>query len=1413
MQLTTMQRTNGLSPVSWRFVWIGLALLLAAWPVAALSQDPSDTGDGLLFEEFDGQSGEAMGAVLRGGVLTGPALGREDTLTPIEVMPYFFLGEGMIFGDLRGFRSTQDNYGANVGFGYRHYVRKWDRIFGANFYYDYDNSSGQLFRQNGGGLETLGANWDMRLNTYFPVTQNTKELDLSDPFNIRFNANNILFDQIRTFGVHLKGLDHELAVPLPGRYLERHNVKGVAGWYHFQQTGVKNTFGWKGRLEGDLTSNVHLGLEVTNDNTFDTNVVFTAAVSYGGFKQPLGQPKNQFDRMTAHVHRQYNAVVQQIPTLEAGVTARNPDGTAITVEHVASNTPYDRGNIAALRRVAPQYDPTAALGTFENPFLTVADAQAPATPLSDIVFVWTNSVYNNTPLTTESGNRLLGEADNAPHTFLINGQAALLPRAVNNPDPLVPDLKPLYQNTAGDGVTLVSGIALPGGTIKFTEFSGFRLGDETVPGSGPTGSGIRAPAGANVTNVQVNFNDVNFAGVDGVLLESVGTIDFVGNRIFNSARDGFHVDGGAARVTFFRDVPTSDNFRLEIQNDGTVATTGVAVHIENMLAGSSINMAGTNPSRVDYTNAAGVLVENSVGGTAQFGEISVLNSPALTMGNPSAGINLINNGGNYTFFNAISILNPLGDGINIESQTGAVGFLDSVVVQNRNNYGIDLLNNSGDVFFNGTVDIDRSNNAVVLPTLAPGLAYQGSSGDVTFRNSLTINGGRGDGILIGEDPQNPARTVPNTGVFTSTGDVQVVSVGQLNLLGNNFVGIRVANDDAEVNFRGDVTVLGRGGTGIFIDRQRDSVSFSGATSVDNAAGAFATAVRIIGSDFFVQNPLLETNGDVFFSSLNITNALPPLLGNVAGLEVQTIQAPVVINELNITSALGTALFARFAGDPYTNVGNGRLTVTRGTIDAAAGAAIDVQDSRINLGFSSVSSDASLIQGIRMVNNTAAQGGFALVVDPSPDIDGGTIQNALLQGALFQNTGDISLNFMQFDNNTLEGILVQDVEQTVVVNSTSVSIGRVDDPIYTSLFQLDNATVTDNANEGLLAVNIPTINMTGGTFDGNGALTNQSEISLLTLQELIDLNDRTIDTDDVELTYTYTITDVTVNEVGLFADAIEVGSPGVNATDTPQLSFTMVGTDPALAIVTLDTALPNSGLLIDLNGRIDANITGYTFLTEATISSGVIVNQREDTETLNLNFVNNVIDLLPGATNSFGLDISSDGAANVVVNDNVFIIDAGAFGSTALRMTLNGTANIVIDGTDDNVYPAGIPDDANLANPNQPYGNLFIINDTDSTTSPSRAIDLNFRDDATATISNNLIDNTTAVFTPNVDGIVITNRGTLTLNGQLNNAIFLDTFGFNGQFQFSQQGTGPNWFILNGTGVVNGSILVNGVPQP
>ena len=187
-------------------------------------------------------------------------------------------------------------------------------------------------------------------------------------------------------------------------------------------------------------------------------------------------------------------------------------------------------------------------------------------------------------------------------------------------------------------------------------------------------------------------------------------------------------------------------------------------------------------------------------------------------------------------------------------------------------------------------------------------------------------------------------------------------------------------------------------------------------------------------------------------------------------------------------------------------------------------------------------------------------------------------------------------------------------------------------------------------------------------------------------------------------------------------------------------------------------------------------------------------------------------VLATASGSVGLNISADGPADVLVLDNVFLVEAGAVGSTAFLGDFNNETVITVGGTADNIYPQGIPDDANLSNPNLPLGNLFIMN-ADS----SRALDLDFARTSTATIENNLVDNTQGTNVLFVEGIVLTTREALSLNGGIDNLVFLDVVFNNGNGNFtvfqSQQGTGANWFILNGAGVVDGSILVNGVPQP
>ena len=102
---------------------LGMALVMssrmavgqeAQAPAGAQTQFGDAVEDGWLFsDQLSGQSGEAFGALLRAGVLTGPAIGRDESIVPFEMMPYAFAGKGMFFVDIRGFRATSDRAGSD----------------------------------------------------------------------------------------------------------------------------------------------------------------------------------------------------------------------------------------------------------------------------------------------------------------------------------------------------------------------------------------------------------------------------------------------------------------------------------------------------------------------------------------------------------------------------------------------------------------------------------------------------------------------------------------------------------------------------------------------------------------------------------------------------------------------------------------------------------------------------------------------------------------------------------------------------------------------------------------------------------------------------------------------------------------------------------------------------------------------------------------------------------------------------------------------------------------------------------------------------------------------------------------------------------------------------------------------------
>lgn len=152
-----------------------------------------------------------FGVMARGGHVTGPAVGRDDSITHIELAPYVFAEQTMLFGDLRVYRTNPGEVGGSAGLGLRHYFANHDFVLGVASFYDVDESRGAQFDQVSMALEFFSEWLDVRTNWYIPV--GTTEQVLGTDFlsgSERFLGNNIVFNTTTTTAAAAEGVDHAL---------------------------------------------------------------------------------------------------------------------------------------------------------------------------------------------------------------------------------------------------------------------------------------------------------------------------------------------------------------------------------------------------------------------------------------------------------------------------------------------------------------------------------------------------------------------------------------------------------------------------------------------------------------------------------------------------------------------------------------------------------------------------------------------------------------------------------------------------------------------------------------------------------------------------------------------------------------------------------------------------------------------------------------------------------------------------------------------------------------------------------------------------------------------------------------------------------------------------------------------------
>ena len=414
-------------------------------------QDPTDAE--LMAGQAEGVGG--FGVMARAGhvVVTDDNPIASDSLTFVNAVPYTIVNNTMLLSDLRLYRTNGSRTGGSAGIGVRQYLPQWNKVLGATGFYDSDDSREQKFQQLSLALELLGENFDLRANGYMPIDDTVQITGTRiQAGSERFSGNELLFTRLTDVSAAAKGVDMTAAVPLRGAgWMEAIGLEANGGWYHFQAADAEAEKVWGGRAgvgAGFFKNILKTSIDVTTDNVFNTNLLFTVEVAYHGGMDSMRRRGGQKNRFAEFIDRNWTVTTINDTIASGGEQAINPvSGNAYQFLHVSNN-----GLADGIGFDYPSFDPLADEGTFENPLTDLASAlgqastslQTDATDI-DVLYTRAGSLYGGDefagPLVVPDGLRLLGEG------FSLDAGA---PREVINQLPVAN-----FGSVAGTGSGLV----------------------------------------------------------------------------------------------------------------------------------------------------------------------------------------------------------------------------------------------------------------------------------------------------------------------------------------------------------------------------------------------------------------------------------------------------------------------------------------------------------------------------------------------------------------------------------------------------------------------------------------------------------------------------------------------------------------------------------------------------------------------------------------------------------------------------------------------------------------------------------------------------------------------------------------------------------------------------------------------
>ena len=359
-----MRKSTCLLPKVLFHLATGLCLVGMHGGIAAAQGEvlPSSSGSGGFFSR-------ELGTALRFNYHTN-GYGVQEDVVSLGAMKVFNMQGATAFLDGQGTLSDDFGGGFNLGVGYRQLTTlgmEYDpeRILGVGFWTDGQSTAADnFFTQLGFSLESLGDSYDVRLNGYFPL-EGTKTGDavLSD-VNSAFSGNN-LFSATERFTIDSAHnvVDGEIA-----KRIGNLEAWGFAGAYQLGGNGGDAT-GYRLGVRGYAVPDFAVSMEVTEDDVYGGNLMVGATWFIGRTHKGNAPCGTLLDRFREPVIRNNFIATTQRRESRASGDALMIDGSTDLVSIVHVDSSADAGGD----------------GTFENPYMTLAEASGAGSAANDII--------------------------------------------------------------------------------------------------------------------------------------------------------------------------------------------------------------------------------------------------------------------------------------------------------------------------------------------------------------------------------------------------------------------------------------------------------------------------------------------------------------------------------------------------------------------------------------------------------------------------------------------------------------------------------------------------------------------------------------------------------------------------------------------------------------------------------------------------------------------------------------------------------------------------------------------------------------------------------------------------------------------------------------------------------------------